>query len=150
MHDKMPVQGSVGMPATEKDGEWIGEALEGVLPTEMDARVWIQEEPKEISPGRLANRFRQMGKNLIVLAAVSPLKMAGTDEKRVNYHVMTYNEVGGKIQKPNEADIARVRKTFFMRELDHHERVYEGTMGESKAYHIMTVFKQPSLVDMDD
>lgn len=145
----MQKETSTNLQVTEADGEWIGEALDGVLPAELDARVWIQEDPKEISPGRLANRFRQMGKNLVVLASVAPIKIHGTDEKRVSYHVMTYNEVGGKVQKANDADISRVRKTFFQRELTSEERSYEGTVGESKAHHIMTVFKRPSLVSLD-
>jgi len=137
---------SVGMAATEKDGEWIGEAMEGVLPSEMDSRVWLQEEATEVSPGRLANKFRELGHNLVVLASVAPIHVHGSEEKKVSYHVIAYRAEGDKVKKPNEADISRVRKTFFCRDLTSEERVYEGSVGESKAYHFMTVFKQPSII----
>ena len=60
------------LPVTEADGEWVGEAMAGVLPSELDARVWIQEEPIEVE-GKPANKFRMRGQNLIVLATVAPV-----------------------------------------------------------------------------
>ena len=124
---------------TEADGEWIGEALAGVLPEEFDSRVWLQEQPTEYE-GRLVNRFRQLGQNLVVLVAVSPINVQGSDEKKAGYHVIIFKEDQKKIKRPNEADISRARKTFFRRDPTGTELVHQGPLGDSKAYHVMSVF----------
>lgn len=124
---------------TEKDGEWVGEALAGVLPDELDSRVWIQGKETEYE-GRLTNQFMLKGRDLVVLATVSPLQIANSDEKKVSYHVIAFRRDGDKIKRPNEADISRVRQTFFARDLTPEEKIHEGQVGDQKAHHWMTVF----------
>jgi hypothetical protein len=139
MKDMQPIQGGGNIQPTEQDGIWIGEALDGVLPSEFDSRVWVQEASSEVD-GKMTNRFRMVGQNLTVLATVSPITVKNSDEKQVGYHVIAYRQEGDKLKSPNDADIHRVRETFFARELTGSERAYEGRVGESKAYHIMSVF----------
>lgn len=125
---------------TEKDGEWVGEALEGVLPDELDGNVWVPEEPVD-KEGVTANRFRLRGQNLIVLASVAPLQFKDSEERKANYHLTIFKEDEGKIKRPNTADINRVRETFICRPLKEGEQVYEGSVGDSRAHHIMMVFR---------
>ncbi len=136
---------TVSIAATEQDGEWVGEALAGVLPDELDSRVWIQGEETEYE-GRLTNQFHMRGQNLHVLACVSPLHIQDSDVKKVSYHVIAYRRDGNKVKKPNAADISRVRGTFFGRDLKPEEKIYEGQVGDSKAYHFLTVFEYKPIV----
>lgn len=124
---------------TESDGEWIGEALHGILPEEMDGKEWVQLDPTEYE-GHLTNQFVLRSQNLVVLARVSPLYVQGTEDKYANYHVVTYRREGGKVKKPTAADVTRVRRAFFLRELAPSEVVYEGTVGDSRAHHFITRF----------
>lgn len=141
----MTVSTSEGILPTEQDGEWVGEALAGVLPEELDSRVWIQGEETEFE-GKTTNQFHMRGQNLNVLATVSPLTIKDSDTKKVSYHVIAFRREGDKIKKPNTADISRVRGTFFGRELTTEEKVYEGPVGDSKAYHFMTVFEWKPII----
>lgn len=136
---------STGILPTEQDGEWVGEAMAGVLPDEFDSRVWVQGEETEFE-GKLTNQFHMRGQNLHVLATVAPLQIADSDVKKVSYHVIAYRRDGDKIKKPNAADITRVRNTFFGRELKSEEKVYEGPVGDSKAYHFMSVFEWKPII----
>jgi hypothetical protein len=130
---------------TEQDGEWVGEALDGILPEELDARVWVQGPETEFE-GKLANQFHLKGQNLYVLATVAPLHVKDSDTKKVSYHVIAFRREGDKIKKPNPADISRVKGTFFGRELRPGEKVHEGPVGDSRAYHFMTVFEYKPVV----
>jgi len=133
------------LPVTEADGEWVGEAMEGVLPSELDSRIWVQEDPVEVE-GNPANKFRLRGQNLVVLATIAPVLVRGSEEKQASYHLIVFREEEQKIKKPNEADINRARSTFICRELKNEEMVYEGTVGNSRAHHIMTVFRWSPIV----
>lgn len=134
-----------GILPTEKDGEWVGEALAGVLPDELDSRVWLQGPETEFE-GRLANQFSLKGRDLHVLAAISPLQIQDSDVKKVSYHVVAFRKDGDKVKRPNEADISRVRQAFFMRDLTSSERIHEGGVGDSKAYHFVTIFEYKPIV----
>jgi hypothetical protein len=134
-----------GILPTEQDGEWVGEAMAGVLPDELDSRVWLQGEETEFE-GKTTNQFSMRGQNLHVLATISPLQIKDSDVKKVSYHVITFRRDGDKIKKPNAADITRVRNTFFGRDLKPEEKVYEGQVGDSKAYHFMSVFEYKPII----
>lgn len=135
-----------GILPTEKDGEWVGEALAGVLPEELDSRVWVQTPDIEYE-GRLTNQFYEKGQNLFVLVSISPINIEGSDTKQVGYHVVTFRREGDKIKKPNTADVSRVRGTFFGRSPTSKEMRYEGTVGDSRAYHFMTIFEhKPNII----
>lgn len=134
-----------GILPTEKDGEWVGEALAGVLPDELDDRIWVQTNDMEYE-GRLANQFYQKGQNLFVLATISPIQVADSDVKKVSYHVIAFRREGDKIKRPNAADLSRVRSTFFCRDLSPTEKVYEGPVGDSKAHHFLTIFEYKPIV----
>lgn len=130
---------------TESDAEWVSEALDGVIPSELDARVWLPLPETEYN-GQTANQFCLKGQNLTVLAVVAPMQITNSDVKQVAYHIITYRRDGDKLKKPNTADINRVRSSFFCRDLKPEEKVYEGVVGDSRAYHIMTAFEHKPII----
>lgn len=129
---------NAGIQPTEADGEWVAEALDGLAPLDGIDPMW-QFEGVQDREKHAINRYRQKGTNLVVMVSINPIQMKGDDEKKVSYHVTIAREKEGKIKKPNAADISRARKAFFLRELTTEERVHEGSVGDSRAHHIMAV-----------
>lgn len=129
-----------GVLPTEDDGDWVYQALEGLAPLEAIDAVW-QFEGVQDHGEHAVNKYREKGSNLVVLVAINPIRMQSEDEQRVSYHVTICREKDGKIKKPNQADISRARRTFFLRDLTPEERVHEGTVGDSRAHHILAVIK---------
>tara|TARA_R100001132_G_scaffold27409_2_gene33163 strand:- start:2986 stop:3444 length:459 start_codon:yes stop_codon:yes gene_type:complete len=124
---------------TEDDGDWVAQALTGVAPLESISNDWIFEGVKD-HEGASVNKYREKGSSLIVLVAINPVRVKGNSEKKkVSYHVTVCREKDGKIKKPNEADISRARRTFFLRDLNNEERVHEGVIGDSRAHHIVAL-----------
>jgi len=128
-----------GLQPTESDGDWVSEALDGVAPLEALDSVWVFEGVKD-HEDHAVNKFRQKGTDLIVMVAINPVKVKGdSEEKKVSYHVTICREKEGKIKQPNEADISRARSAFFLRDLRPEEKHHEGTVGDSRAHHILAV-----------
>jgi len=127
-----------GILPTEEDGDWVAETLDGLAPLDGIDHVWQFEGVRDQGE-HAVNKYREKGSNLVVLVAINPIQVKGDEEKKVSYHVTVCREQDGKIKKPNEADINRARRSFFLRDLTTEERVHEGTVGDSRAHHILAV-----------
>ena len=128
-----------GIQPTDSDGDWVAEALDGLAPLEALDSIWQFEGVRD-NEDHAVNKFRQRGTNLVVLVAINPIQVKGDDdEKKVSYHVTICKEQDGKIKKPNQADIGRARSAFFLRDLRPEEKHHEGTVGDSRAHHILAV-----------
>jgi hypothetical protein len=128
-----------GIQPTESDGEWVTEALDGLVPLDSLDSVWQFEGVRD-QEDHAVNKFRQRGTQLVVLVAINPIQVKDDDDaKKVSYHVTICREQDNKIKKPNQADISRARSAFFLRDLTPEEKVHEGTIGDSRAHHILAV-----------
>lgn len=130
---------------TESDGDWVGNILDDVLPNEMDNRIWIQLEPREVE-GSLVNQFKFARSDLTVMASVSPIIQKGAEARKVSYHLVISQVKGNKVKKPTVADVNRVKDTFIRRSLEPGEIVFEGPMDGSKAHHVICVFSEKSRI----
>ena len=130
-----------GVMPTDEDGDWVYQALEGLAPLDGLDSIWEFQGVRDHEQHAI-NKYKQKGTNLVVLVAINPLQVKDAEEgegKRVSYHVTICREKDGKIKKPNQADISRARRHFFLRDLTPEERAHEGTVGDSRAHHIMAV-----------
>ena len=137
-----------GIQPTESDGDWVAEALAGLAPLEGLDSVWQFEGVRD-NEAHAVNKFRQQGTDLVVMISINPLQMKGEEgEKKVSYQVTICKEKDNKIKKPNQADISRARAAFFLRDLLPEEKVHEGTIGDSRAHHILAVIDhRPRIVN---
>tara|TARA_R100000656_G_scaffold104176_1_gene76261 strand:+ start:291998 stop:292480 length:483 start_codon:yes stop_codon:yes gene_type:complete len=134
------------LQVTESDGEWISETIQDIMPGIL-GEEWLEEGVQDTKGGAALNRFRQRGTNLVVMVSIRPIRLAADPSaKKVAYTVTVARDEDGKIRKPNTADINRARSTFFSRDLTETERQYEGTIGDSKAHHIMAVIDWSPIV----
>lgn len=134
-----------GIQPTEDDGEWVAEALDGLAPLETIDPIWQFEGVRDQGE-HAVNKYREKGSNLVVLVAINPVGIKGSDEKKVSYHVTVCREQDGKIKKPNAADISRARQSFFLRDLTSEEKVHEGTVGDSRAHHIVALVEHKTRI----
>ena len=134
---------SVLLP-TEFDGEWVAYAMDGVLPEFFDSREWIQEPHFAEIEGTEAQKFTSRGQNLTVLCSISIAHDKG--KRYATYRLIIFKIGEGKVKAPNQADVARVFKSFIKRELKPGELVHNGKIGANKAHHIICKFPEPTIL----
>jgi hypothetical protein len=123
----------------DSDGDWVGECLEGLAPSELTDE-WLPLGEQEVRE-KIFSKFRLKGHPTTVMVALNPVKVKADveDKKQVSYHVAVFRDSDGKMQAPKESDINRARATFFLRGLEPSERIHEGKLGETPAYHFITL-----------
>lgn len=131
---------------TEQDGEWVYDALAGLMPDQLSEEwvdLGVHEDP---NTGAVVSRFRLRGQPLTVYVAINPVMLKGADAKKVSYHVTIFRDSEGKIQAPREQDINRAASAFILRNIRPGEQVHNGCVGESKAHHIMLVVDHSPII----